>query len=239
MSEVTWSEDLSSTYRAIARYAVPERERQVRLAVELVAASTAPGDVLDLCCGEGELAAAVHTALPEVRLLAYDGSASMLEVVRARLADAEVVTLDLAATDWRRFAAPLRAVVSSLAVHHIDGEAKRALFADLSRALAPDGVFVLADMVRPARSVGHRVAGWMWDEEVRRRALALDGDEGGFERFRAADWNNFHRGEFDPVDQPSTLVEHVDLLRAAGFVDVDLHWMVAGQMLLSAWKPKD
>ena len=239
MSETAWSEDLSRTYRELARYAVPERERQVRLVVDLVRAAEVEGDVLDLCCGEGELAAAVHAALPGVGLLAYDGSASMLEVVRGRLAEARLATrvIDLEASDWRRFDAPLRAVVSSLAIHHVDTAEKRALFADLAAALAPGGVFVLADIVRPARPVGHAVAGWMWDEEVRRRSLALDGDERGFALFQEADWNNFNHGVFQPLDKPSTVVEHVDLLRAAGFVDVDLHWMLAGQAVFSAWKP--
>ena len=77
----------------------------------------------------------------------------------------------------------------------------------------------------------------LWDEETRERSLELDGDLGGFEAFRRADWNHFRHAELDPMDRPSTVAEHLDWLRAAGFVEVDLHWMTAGQMILSAVRP--
>ncbi len=240
MAEPGWSEDDSATYRGLARYAVPERERQIRIIIELVRAADAPGDVLDLCCGEGLLTEALLGALPEAKVFAFDGSASMLADVAARLgATGRLVTrtIDLAARDWRRFDAPLRAVVSSLAVHHVDGAAKQALFADLFAALAPGGVFVLADMILPARPVGHAVAAWMWDEETHRRSLDLHGDARGFEVFQKAEWNNFHDGEPHDIDQPSTLADHVRWLEQAGFVHVDVHWMLAGQTVFSAWKP--
>lgn len=239
MSEAdpAWSEDESATYRRLSRYAVPDREAQIAVAVALVSASDAEGDVLDLCCGEGLTTAALLQALPGLTVHAYDGSDSMLEVTRA-LAPERIETkrIDLASRGWRRFDRPLRAAVSSLAVHHIDGAAKRALFADLHAALAPGGVFVLADIVRPAAPVGFPVAATLWDQAVKRRAMDLDGTLEGWEVFRDAEWNNFHTGGFDPIDKPSTVAEHIDWLREAGFRHVDMHWMTAGQALFSAWK---
>jgi tRNA (cmo5U34)-methyltransferase len=84
-------------------------------------------------------------------------------------------------------------------------------------------VFVLADVVRPARAVGHAIAAELWDEEVKRQALAQDGTLAGFKVFQRADWNHFRHAGPDPIDQPSTLVEQLDWLRAAGFSDLDLH----------------
>jgi len=242
-SAPVWSEQDSDIYRSLARYAVPERERQVGIITELVTESSAPGAVLDLCCGEGLLTAALLKALPDTAVLAYDGSPSMLEETRARAAGlpgaADRLTtrqIDLEARDWRRFATPLRAVVSSLAVHHLDGPGKRGLFADLHGALAPGGVFVLADLVLAATPTGREISARLWDEEAQRLSLALDGDLRGYEAFRRADWNCFRGPEDDPVDRPSTLVDHLDWLREAGFVGVDLHWMTAGQMILSGWR---
>ena len=234
----TWGEAESATYCRLARYAVPERERQTAIVVALVHAADA-GDVLDLCCGEGFLTEALLCALPDATLHAYDGSKDMLATTEARTgASGRLVTraIDLTARDWRRFERPLRAVVSSLAVHHLDGAAKRVLFADLHAALAPGGVFVLADVVRPATPVGHEIAAGLWDEEVERRSYAIDGNLAGLEAFRRADWNHFRHTEPDPIDKPSTVVEHLDWLRAAGFGDVDLHWMTAGHVILSGWK---
>ena len=236
----TWGGAESAAYRRLARYAVPERERQTAIVVALVRAADAAGDVLDLCCGEGLLSEALLRAVPGATLHAYDGSADMLALTEARAgASGRLVTrpIDLAARDWRRFERPLRAVVSSLAVHHLDAAAKRALFADLHAALTPGGVFVLADVVRPAMPVGHDIAANLWDEEVERRALALDGNLDGFDAFRQADWNHFRHTEPDPIDEPSTVVEHLDWLRAAGFDNIDLHWMTAGHAIVSGWKP--
>lgn len=232
-----WTEGESETYRGLSRYAVPERETQIGLIVSLVHAAEAEGDVLDLCCGEGLLTAAILDALPKVRVHAYDGSPSMLAETRQRAPErVETLQIDLADRGWRRLDRPLRAVVSSLAVHHIDGRAKRALFADLHAALAPGGVFVLADIIRPAVTVGYDIAAELWDEAVKRRANELDGTLDGFELFQRADWNNFRHRGFDPIDKPSTLAEHIDWLRAAGFADVDVHWMTAAQAIFSAWK---
>lgn len=241
MTEPTsvWTEAESATYRDLSRYAVPERERQIAIVETLVRAADIGGDVLDLCCGEGLLTEALLRALPGVTVHAYDGSESMLATTRRRADAADRLrtrVIDLAAREWRRFDRPLRAVVSSLAIHHLGDAGKRALFADLHAALASGGVFVLADVIRPATAIGHEIAARMWDEEVRRRAFALDGSEDGFEAFRRADWNHFRHAVLDPFDQPATVAEHVAWLQDAGFSDVDLHWMIAGQVLLSGWK---
>lgn len=235
----TWSEHDSDTYRALSAFVVPERERQIAIIVELVSSSTAQGDVLDLCCGEGLLTRALLAATATGTVLAYDGSPGMIAATRRLCgADPRLVTaiVDIADRGWRRFGRPLRAAASSLAVHHLDDEAKRALFADLFAALAPGGVLALADVIRPATRVGHDIAARLWDEEVERRSLALAGDRSALAAFRAADWNHFRHREPDPVDKPAALVEHADWLRQVGFVAVDLHWMLAGQMIMSAWK---
>jgi len=239
-----WTESESATYRDLSRYAVPQRERQTALIVDRVGATAATGDVLEICCGEGLLTAALLEHLPAGRVLAYDGSDSMLAATRERAARSiagadRLVTrkIDIADRDWRRFEAPLRAAVSSLAVHHLDGPGKRALFADLHAALAPGGVFVLADVIQPTSAAGSAIAADLWDQEVKGRALSLDGDLGGFEAFRRADWNHFRHETLDPIDKPSTVAEHLDWLRDAGFAEVDLHWMTAGQMILSAVRP--
>lgn len=234
-----WTEDDSETYRLLSEFAVPERERQVAVVSELVASATAEGDMLDLCCGEGLLSRALLDAVPGGNVLAYDGSPGMIERAKAACdGDPRLKTrlIRLADTEWRRFARPLRAVVSSLAVHHLDGTGKRRLFADILAALASGGVLVLADVIRPVTAVGNSLAARMWDEEVARRSLEIAGDLSGMTAFREADWNHFRHDRIDPIDRPSTVAEHLDWLREAGFVDVDIHWMMAGQVVLSAWR---
>lgn len=242
----TWSEAESRTYRDLSAYAVPRREEQIELMVDRIAATEASGDILEICCGEGLLLAALAPRMPEAGLLGYDGSDSMLEATRSRVPGDRLTTrkIDLADRSWRVSVRPLRAVVSSLAIHHLDGPGKRDLFSDILEMLTPGGVFVLADIIRPLNPASYGIAAKLWDSETQQRSVALDGDERGFAQFQAADWNHFHHGEPDlalnpdPIDKPSTLTEQLDWLRAIGFIEVDLHWMTAGQMILSAVKPQ-
>jgi tRNA (cmo5U34)-methyltransferase len=44
---------------------------------------------------------------------------------------------------------PYELVVSALAIHHLDGSAKADLFERVTAVLAPDGRFVLADLIVP------------------------------------------------------------------------------------------
>jgi tRNA (cmo5U34)-methyltransferase len=234
----TWTEAESVTYRIISDVAVPERERQIAIMTDLVSATTAPGPVLDLCCGEGLWTQALIQALPGATVYAYDRSPSMLAETRRRTgAGDQLVTreIDIVARDWRHFDQPLRAAVSSLAVHHLDGLEKQVLFADLYQELALGGVFVLADVIRPVTRVGDQLAARMWDEETERRARDR-GSVDGLAAFQDRGWNHFHCADPDPVDKPSTIAEQIDWLRAAGFGNVDLHWMLAGQVVMSAWK---
>lgn len=237
MSDEEWSEDDSETYQSLSHYAVPERERQIAIAVALVQSSDAPGGILDLCSGEGLMTQALGVACPEAELFAYDGSASMLATARRRVGERLVTRqIDIAALDWRTNMKPLRAVVSSLAVHHLDGAGKRRLFSDLWEMLAPGGVFVLADLVRPQTEAGWKLAADMWDEETRRRAL---GASEAFRRFEREEWNLFRHGIAPgSIDHPSTLVEQLQWLEQAGFRRLDMHWMLAGQVLLSAWRER-
>jgi tRNA (cmo5U34)-methyltransferase len=99
---------------------------------------------------------------------------------------------DLAAADWRSFPWPVQAVVSSLAIHHLDGEQKRKLYRDLYRLIDPGGALIIADLIQPVHPLGLQLAARVWDEAVRQAALARDGNESAFEVFQRDHWNIFH-----------------------------------------------
>jgi hypothetical protein len=130
-------------------------------------------------------------------MLALDGSAAMRERTRATCGGAAerltVAAFDLAGRDWRAFAEPPHAIVSSLAIQHLDGDEKRALPRDLAAALAGGGV-------RPPDARGLATAARQWAEVVRAQALALDGDLRAFAEFQRLKWNYFH----DRMAIPST-----------------------------------
>lgn len=238
-----WSEADSALFIDEGAYFVPERELQIAAICTLVPADAgpAPGCVVELCCGEGLLTRALLDAFADIRMQAYDGSPRMLEATRAS-AGPHVDRLttrrfDLEADDWRRFDRPLTAVVSSLAIHHLDGAGKRKLYADMAAALAPGGALIVADLVAPAGPRAHALAAADWDDAVRRRALELDGDLGAFGRFQETGWNFFADPDPDPIDKPSPLYDQLRWLDEAGLTAIDVVWMKAGHAIFCGYKP--
>jgi tRNA (cmo5U34)-methyltransferase len=87
-------------------------------------------------------------AHPGAAMVGVDASAEMLAAAAARL-PAERVELVLRRLEETLPDGPFDLVVSALAVHHLDDEAKRDLARRVAAVLAPGGRFVLADVVRP------------------------------------------------------------------------------------------
>jgi tRNA (cmo5U34)-methyltransferase len=195
----------AAAYDAPRRRLVPPFDAFYGTAVDAV-----PGPakrVLDLGAGTGLLAGMVAAARPAAEIVLLDGSAAMLDQARARLGDrASYVVGD--------FADPLPgpdgswcAVVSALAIHHLDDRAKRSLFARVRRALKPGGVFVNAEQVAgPTAAIEALYARWHAD-----RVRAAGSSE---EEWRAA----LERMEHDRL---ATAEDQLRWLREAGFADVD------------------
>jgi tRNA (cmo5U34)-methyltransferase len=226
-----WDEHDSHDFIDLGRFFVPGREEQIAAVLDMI---PDPGDglLVDLCCGEGLLSRALLERFPRARVLAMDLSPAMLEQARTTLAPYgdrfAARPFDLADRAWRTFPEPVRAFVSSLAVHHLDGPGKRELFLDLAAALAPGGAVVIADLVKPATPAAHELAARAWDDAVRRRSLELAGHLGPYEKFRDERWNLYADPEPDPIDQPSPLLDQLRWLEAAGLTGVDVCWMKAG-----------
>ena len=234
-----WTENLSRTFIDYGRYFVPRRDEQMRVIAGLLPLD-GPGTILELCCGEGLLTERLLDQYPAATLYGFDGSVEMLARANERLARFgarfQSGRFDLAATDWRQPGIPVHAVVSSLAIHHLTGDEKQALFADVYRLLSPDGVFVIADLVRHDSSAGRRAAAEQWDEIVRQQAVDLDGNAQAFEFFEREGWNSFRSIGPDDIDHPSSLLAQLHWLKQAGFVDVDVYWMLAGHAIFAGCK---
>jgi tRNA (cmo5U34)-methyltransferase len=239
--EEGWREDHSAVFIDYGRAFTPERERQQEIVCELIASVTPVRSVVELCCGSGDLARLLLERLPDIHLKALDGSPRMLaetgETCAAYADRLHLQAFDLAATDWRDLRPAPDAICSSLAVHHLDGAQKRQLFGDLFAALRPGGLFVLADLIRPASAAGWRIAALDWDRAVDARSRVLYGNDRARRKFEELRWNYFRWPDDNGIDHPSTVAEHVLWLSAAGFEAVDLHWLLAGHAILSARKP--
>ena len=119
---------------------------------DAVAAATAgleARSVLELGIGTGETAVRILAVHPDARWTGIDASEPMLERARARLPHADLRPGRL---EEPLPAGPFDLVVSVLAVHHLDGPAKRELFHRLAAVLPPGGHFVLGDVVVPEQA---------------------------------------------------------------------------------------
>ena len=87
------------------------------------------------------------------------------------------------------------AVVSALAIHHLEDERKRELFAEVHSLLRPGGVFANLDLVKAPSEELHQ-------------------------RFR----HEIGRVEDDPLDRLADLGAQIEWLREAGFSEVDCHF---------------
>jgi tRNA (cmo5U34)-methyltransferase len=146
---------------------------------------------------------------------------------------------ELAGQSWRNPEPLQSAVVSSLAIHHLDGTGKKLLFANVYAMLAKGGVFIISDMIEPTTDPGRQVAADAWDQVVRERSLELDGNTRGLDFFLREHWNTFRYPDPDDIDHPSPLFDQLKWLEGAGFIDIDVHFLHAGHALFSGWKVGD
>jgi tRNA (cmo5U34)-methyltransferase len=235
-----WDERDSEIFIDYGRYFVPDRERQVQTMVDLIPRLEQPHAILDLGCGEGLLAEAILEQQPESTVHGLDRSLEMIKWARERLKRFgerfQAGRFDLFIRSWPQTGLPISAVVSSLAIHHLDEGQKQGLFGEVYALLKPGGVFVIADLVEPASRAGWELAAKAWDDAVQQRALELDGNLDAFARFEAQGWNLYRH--FDPqgIDKPSRLLEQLKWLEQAGFASVDAVWMLAGHAIFGGTK---
>jgi trans-aconitate methyltransferase len=238
---VEWSAENSETYRQLASVAVPAREEQVATLLTLLPFGREEAvRVVELASGEGALSQAILEAFPAATVLALDGEESMRVATAARLQPygerARVAAFDIAAGDWYDLLDGADVVVSSLCVHHLNGEGKRNLFAAIHDRISARGCLLLADLVLPQRVEARAFFAATWDRSAQERSLAQTGDTALFDLFVRESWNYYRFP--DPFDQPSPLFDQLRWLNEAGFAVVDCFWMQAGHAIYGGYRER-
>jgi tRNA (cmo5U34)-methyltransferase len=168
--------------------------------------------VLDLGTGDGRLLALLRADRPQMHGVGVDFSELMLRAARERLSGEERV--ELLAHDM---AEPLPAdlggfdaVVSSMAIHHLEHGRKRSLYGEVLGLLEPGGVFANFEHVSSATERLH---------------LAF------FEAIGEPIENE------DPSDRLLDVETQLGWLRELGFDDVDCYWKWLEMALIVGVKP--
>ena len=198
----------------VDRYLDRADEYPHRLEGERVLLEHVPRDVrrvLDLGTGDGRLLALLRADRPGMTGVGVDVSPLMLEAAGRRFGGADWVELvehDLA----RPLPALGRfdAVVSGMAIHHLEHDRKRSLYAELPGLLEPGGVFANFEHVAsPTRRL--------------------------HEAFFAAIGEPLEHE--DPSDRLLDVETQLRWLRELGFDDVDCYWKWLEMAVLIAVKP--
>jgi ubiquinone/menaquinone biosynthesis C-methylase UbiE len=140
---------LTRFYDPVIAATTRERAFKARLVDQL---DPKPGTrVLDLACGTGTLALAIAEREPAAAVVGVDGDDEMLARARAKSSGAGVaIDFDEAmAQDLPYEDASFDAVVTSLFLHHLERDQKRAVLAEVARVLRPGGAFHVADWGPP------------------------------------------------------------------------------------------
>jgi tRNA (cmo5U34)-methyltransferase len=167
--------------------------------------------ILDLGTGNGRLLSLLRIDRPDMLGVGLDFSEPMLATARERFAGDERIELvehDL--TEPLPALGRFDAVVSSMAIHHLEHERKRSLYAEIFDLLEPGGTFANFEHVA---SPSHRLH------------LAF---------YAAIDEPLEHE---DPSDRLLDVESQLAWLREIGFIDVDCYWKWLETALLIGVKP--
>jgi len=209
MPSAEWTD--AEHVRAYLEHAAGFQRRAEGESVLLEAVPPEARRVLDLGTGDGHLLAFLRSHCPAMTGVGLDFSAEMLARARKRLEGAEWA--ELVEHDLDRPLPPLGrfdAVVSSLAIHHLEHERKRSLYAEAFELLEPGGVFANFEHVASPT------------ERLHRDFFAAIGEPIENE---------------DPSDRTLDVESQLTWLREIGFGDVECYWKWREVALLVGVKP--
>jgi tRNA (cmo5U34)-methyltransferase len=177
---------------------------------------------LDVGAGTGVLSDLLLGAFPNMTLVALDMSEAMLAQCAERLRrHGERARIRQGRFPDADIGDGYDLVVSSLALHHLSHDDKRAGFRRLFTALSPGGAFLLRDVVAaPAPSL-EAVYEALW-----RTFVQAHGHDD-------LSWFEAHLEE----DNPARVEDQIDWLAEAGFAEPVCHWRHLNVALIGARKP--
>ncbi len=204
----------------------PNRAKMAEIVCAMLpfAASEKPA-ILDLGTGTGFLTAYVLEAFPHARVVAVDGAEAMMQQAQARLRDkAQALTWRISTfQELARESASLPqldAVVSCFALHHLSADQKLELYRALFGKMCKGAWLINADIVAlPDTQIEERYQ-YLRCLGIQRRTREQLGEE----RSLSAIAQELAQLEQTDGDQPLRLELDVQLLREAGFQEVDCFW---------------
>ena len=203
---------ISDNYTDVIERCFPRYREMLQVLLDYLPANRTFHNILELGCGTGNLTMLLRDLYPQASLLVVDLSAESLDVCRRRLMSPAEITFT--AADFRQLdysPATFDLVISSIAIHHLESEEKRALFRDIYRWLSADGIFTFADQFAGATSDVYDRHTQLWKQHSTAAGATAD------------EWRMWmhHQSEHDHHD---SLLDQLDWLRESSFPTVDCTW---------------
>ena len=202
------------SYDSLIHRAVPRYDEMIARLLDYL--PTGAQRVLELGCGTGNLSLRLAESLPRAELTLVDGSAEMIAVVGARVAESGSRSTDRINYIESRFedlVFPARSfdlVVSSISLHHVADKAR--LYTSIRSFMTPGGRFCFADQISGEPESNHQVNWERWLEYCREPGNCTPEEIDSLLEHAAAH------------DHYTTLAEHTVLLARAGFGEIDCVW---------------
>lgn len=193
-------------YDTLIRACVPRYDEMLERLVAYL--PSGPRRILELGTGTGNLARAVAERFPDAQLTLVDAAPEMLALAGERLPGA--TTLAQRFEELAPGPEPYDLITSAISLHHV--EDKAALYGTLFQSLRPGGALVFADQLLGRTPDLHGLNWEAWLEHCRLPGHCTEEQTQSFLDHAAAH------------DHYTPLEEHFDLLRAAGFVELDCLW---------------
>ena len=189
---------------------IPRYHEQHDLILQLIPFETnANIKVLDLGAGTGILSALILEAFPQAKVLAFDMAENMLKICQTNLsAFQERLTLQQGNFAEDDFGNGYDLVISSLAIHHLDGARKKTLFKKLFQSMNSGGILLIRDIVTGGTPRLTEQYEQLWRQYMK--------DSGEDDKI----WFQKYLEE----DIPSSMEEQTKWLAESGFADVGCHW---------------
>jgi tRNA (cmo5U34)-methyltransferase len=231
--------DVAASFLERRRRVLPMLDVQEDMLVRVLRRGDAAlGRFLDLGSGDGALAELLLGEWPQAQAVLLDNSPPMLERAHSRLARFgerwSAVRGDLSDPSWveQLDGGPYGAVVSSLAIHHLERVDKQRLFTDVLALLEPGGMFVTIDYV----SVAGPLAG-IFEEQMANNFLHSERERGGTRPEREIAEELSLAFDHDEEDRPEAAEQQVLWLKEIGFEQADIHFKWGEVAVFGATKP--
>lgn len=216
-------DDIAQSYDTQRKYLIPCFADFYGTAVALAEVDQEEPEILDIGAGTGLFSALLLQKYPRARLTLIDISPQMMGMARQRFQgnnNIEYIVDDFARCN---FARSFDLIVSSLAIHHLNGPEKASLYQKAFAGLKKGGCFINADQVLGSTEHLESLYKDDWNRKVLKSHLSQEELAGAYERTK--------------LDRMSTLGDQLEWLQKAGFSDVDCVYKNYNFVVLYARKP--